>query len=55
MVSLAGGMDPMFAGRKLTCVEREGAVSYARVVKEHLPDLDLSGYKGKASRFWRLG
>lgn len=55
MVSLAGGKDTMFAGRKLTCVEREGAVSYARVVKEHLPDLDLSGYKGKASRFWRLG
>lgn len=54
MVSLAGGKDTLFAGRKLTCVEREGAVSYARVVKDYLPDLDLSGYKGKASRFWRL-
>lgn len=54
MVSLAGGKDTLFAGRKLTCVEREGAVSYARVVKDHLPDLDLSEYKGKTSRFWRL-
>lgn len=55
MVSLAGGKDALFAGRKLTCVEREGAIAYARAVKEHLPDLDLDKYRGKASRFWRLG
>lgn len=54
MVSLAGGKDTLFAGRKLTCVEREGAVSYARAVKDLLPDADLSPYRGKASRFWRL-
>jgi len=55
IVDMAGGKDALFAGRKLTCVEREGAVAYAKVVKEHLPTLDLSGYRGKASRFWRLG
>ena len=55
IVGMAGGKDALFAGRKLTCVEREGAVAYAKVVKEHLPTLDLSGYRGKASRFWRLG
>lgn len=54
MVSLAGGKDTLFAGRKLTCVEREGAVSYARAVKDLMPDADLSPYRGKASRFWRL-
>jgi len=54
MVSLAGGKDALFAGRKLTCVEREGAVSYAAVVKKHLPELDLAPFKGKASKYWRL-
>lgn len=54
MVSMAGG-DALFAGRKLTQVEREGSVSYARVVKEHCPDVDLSAYRGKPSRYWRLG
>lgn len=53
MVAMAGG-DALFAGRKLTEVERAGSVSYARVVKEHLPDLDLSKYRGKPSRFWKV-
>lgn len=54
IVSLAGGTDAIFAGRKLTCVEREGPIAYARVVKDHLPDLDLSSYRGKASRYWKI-
>ena len=44
MVSLAGGSDALFAGRKLTCVEREGAVSYARAIRDLAPDADLSKY-----------
>ena len=55
MTDIAGGKDALFAGRKLTQVEREGAVAYAKVVKEHLPKLDLSKYKGKPSRYWRIG
>lgn len=55
MVSLAGGKDALFAGRKLTQVEREGAVAYARMVKELLPDADVEPYRGKAARYWRLG
>jgi putative phage-type endonuclease len=54
MVSLAGGKDALIAGRRLTQVEREGAVAYAGVVKEHLPDLDLAKYRGKNSRYWKV-
>lgn len=54
IVDMAGGKDTLFAGRKLTMVEREGSVSYARVVKEHLPDLDLAAYRGKPSRYWKV-
>ena len=52
MVSMAGERDAFFAGRKLTMTERQGSVAYARVVKEHLPKLDLAPYRGKPSRFW---
>lgn len=55
IVSMAGGKDALFAGRKLTLVEREGAVSYAAVVKKHCAGIDLDPFRGKASRFWRLG
>lgn len=55
MVSMAGGKDALFAGRKLTCVEREGAVSYAAVVNKHCAGVDLEPFRGKASRYWRLG
>lgn len=54
MVALAGGKNSLFAGRKLTMTERAGSVQYARVVKDHLPDLDLAPYRGKSSSFWQL-
>lgn len=54
MVSMAGDRNTDFAGRKLTQVERDGSVSYARVVKEHCPDVDLSKYRGKPSRYWKV-
>ena len=54
MVSLAGGKDALFADRKLTCVEREGAVAWAKLAKEHCPAVDVELYRGKASRHWRL-
>lgn len=52
IVSMAGGKNALFGGRKLTLTERAGSVAYARVVKEYLPDLDLTKYRGKPSRFW---
>jgi len=54
MVALTGDADALFAGRKLTKVERAGSVSYAKVVKEKLPGLDLAQWTGKASSFWKL-
>lgn len=54
ITSMANGKDALFAGRKLTQVERAGSVAYARVVKEHAADVDLEPYRGKASRYWKL-
>jgi len=55
LVGIADGKNAFVCGRKLTKVERAGSVKYADVVKKHLPDLDLTPYKGKSSEFWKLG
>jgi putative phage-type endonuclease len=51
---ISGGKDALIHGRKLTKVERKGSVAYAKVVKDHCPDVDLSEYTGKSSESWRL-
>jgi putative phage-type endonuclease len=51
---LAGGRDALIWGRKFTKVEKAGAVSYAKVVKDHLPGFDLEPYRGKPSSYWKL-
>ena len=50
----ADGRDALLCGRPFTKVEREGAVSYAQVVKKHCPDVDLEPYRGKPTAYWRL-
>lgn len=54
LVSMAGDKNALVHGRKLTLVKRQGSISYSKVVKEHLPDLDLENYRGKESSSWRL-
>ncbi len=53
-IALAKGGNAIIAGRRLTQVESKGAVSYAKAIKELLPDADLSPYQGKPSVSWRL-
>ena len=54
LVTLAGEKNAVICGRKLTKVERAGSVSYAKVVKEHLPDLDLEPYRSAPVEHWQL-
>lgn len=54
IVSMAGGKNALFGGRKLTLIERAGRVAYARAVEELLPDADLTKYRGKPSRSWGI-
>lgn len=51
---LADGRDALIWGRKFTKVEKAGSVSYAKVVREKLPDLDLTPWTGKPSKYWKL-
>lgn len=52
MVSIAGGKDALFAGRKLTLTSRAGAISYAKALKVIAPNADLEPYRGKSTEFW---
>lgn len=54
IVAMSKDRDALIAGRKLTKVERAGSVSYAKVVKERLPELDLTPWTGKPSEYWKL-
>lgn len=52
MKKIAGDQSASLAGRKLQRIETEGSVSYAKIVKEHLPELDTSKYRGAPSVKW---
>jgi putative phage-type endonuclease len=54
LVELAGNKNASFGGRKLTHIERAGSIAYAKVVKEHLPKLDLEPYRGEPSAYWKF-
>lgn len=54
MTELAGGKNAVVAGRNLTLVKRKGFVSYAKAVKDLVPDADLEPYRGKAIESWQL-
>ena len=54
LVKISKKRDSVIFGRKLTKVERKGSVSYAKAIKDHIPELDLTPYTGKAVEYWRL-
>jgi putative phage-type endonuclease len=54
LVELSDGRDAVFGDRKLTYVKKAGSVSYAKVVKDHLPGVDLEPYRGSPSEYWSL-
>ena len=54
LAEMTGGKNALIHGRNLTRVERKGSIRYAAVVKDHLPDLDLSGYTSSGSEYWKL-
>ena len=52
MTVIAMDRNVVFAGRKLTKIEKAGAIAYAKAVKALMPDADLEPYRGKPSSYW---
>ena len=53
-VLMAKNSNALLCGRKLTFVQKDGAISYAKAVKELAPDADLEKWRGQKSYFWQL-
>lgn len=54
LIEISGGRDASFGERKLTLIKKAGSISYANIVKEHLPGFDVEPYRGKSSEYWTL-
>ena len=54
IVKLADGKDSEINGHKLTKVTKAGSISYAKAVKELLPDADLTDYTSDPVSYWLL-
>lgn len=54
LVILSDGQPAKIGTRKLTVTERKGSVSYATIVKDHMPKLDLEPYRSAPTKFWKL-
>jgi len=57
LVGMCGDRNVEINGRKLTKVEKQGAISYASIVKRLRPNLTdkyKDGFRGKPSEFWKL-
>lgn len=44
----------IICGRNFTKVEKSGSISYAKAIKDLVPDADLEPYRGKGSVYWKL-
>lgn len=54
LVAAAKNQNATFWGRRLSKIERKGSVSYAKLVKEKLPGVDLKPYTGAPTKYWML-
>lgn len=54
LVKSTNEKDGLIHGRKLTRVDSTGSISYAKIVKEKLKDLDLEPWRGKSSQHWKF-
>ena len=52
LVKLANGKKASISGLMVFQVEKEGAISYAKAIKDLLPRADLEPYRGKPSSYW---
>lgn len=55
IVLMAKNSNALLCGRKLTFVQKDGAISYAKAIKELAPDADLEKWRGKTVQYWKLG
>ncbi|MCX2780396.1 lambda exonuclease family protein [Microbulbifer thermotolerans] len=54
LIEMANGCKTRGCGVLVYPVERKGSISYAKAIKDLLPDADLEKYRGKSSTSWAV-
>jgi len=54
LAKIADNKTSVINGRKFSQITRQGAISYAKAIKDLLPNADLSKYQGKPTTYWKL-
>ena len=54
LIALADGKKCNISGLLVSPVEKKGAVSYAKAIKDLLPSADLEPYRGKSTSYWLI-
>jgi len=54
LAKIADNKTSVINGRKFSQITRQGAISYAKAIKDLLPGADLSKYQGKPTTYWKL-
>ena len=54
LVDATGGESGQVGALKITKVSKQGAISYAKAIKDIAPDSDLELYRGKESTYWKI-
>lgn len=54
LIKLANGKKSKIGDLLVYPIERKGSISYAKAIKDNLPDIDLSEYTGKPSASWGI-
>jgi len=55
LAKIADNKTSVINGRKFSQITRQGAISYAKAIKDLLPNADLTKYQGKPTSYWKLG
>jgi len=54
LAKIADNKTSVINGRKFSQITRQGAISYAKAIKDLLPNADLTKYQGKPTTYWKL-
>jgi len=54
LAKIANNKNAVINGRKFSQITRQGAISYAKAIKDLLPNADLTKYQGKPTSYWKL-
>ena len=54
IVEACGNKPGLVGGAKLSLTKKAGAVSYAKIVTDMLPFVDIEAYRGEPTEFWSI-